>query len=148
MPDAVWRRFLDDTEQAIRASAPRELSAYERLARARRAPVDAVGAVGELWQAEEPRRRSAWRHLDRRARYRQAGRVLCAIAAVVLAVAALSRLPPAQGARADERGEDTPRRSGVVLPDGVPVDTVVSSAESRPFDGAPPVLGSVDHSPW
>ena len=32
IPDTVWRKFLNDTEQAIRASAPEELSARERAA--------------------------------------------------------------------------------------------------------------------
>lgn len=155
--DAMWCRFLNDTEQAIRASAPRELSAHERMAGMGRDPSHVDGAVmppqwrrrtrangpagpthstvGELWQAEDSSRRTAWRYLDSRAKCRRTARVLCAIVAVVLAVAALSRLPPAPDSLPDRRGEDASRRSGVVLPDGVSVETALPSEDSLSFRG-------------
>lgn len=162
VPEEVWQKFLADSEDAIRGSAPREPAARERVpggwpgplpdagvrreaagpygdhgrdpygdraygpyedrvngpygdgaygpygnrgrdanggrwhgwyggqAHAVTGPGDPVGAVGELWEPEEPRRGPGWRALDRRARLRLVGRVAGAAAAAALAVAAWS----------------------------------------------------------
>ncbi|MFJ9119183.1 hypothetical protein ACIRJO_26970 [Streptomyces sp. NPDC102394] len=108
MPDAVWRKFLDDTEEDIRASAPLELSARERAAKRLPGPVDEepvrhdrkenasdkpgparLEEVGEVWTEEEQWPGLSWRDMDGPARRRRAGRTLAAIAAVVMAAGAL-----------------------------------------------------------
>lgn len=116
IPEAVWRRFLEDTESAIRISAPREPSAWERAAWLRTDPPDASvpgrptgydspsvtpkerraerpGAIGEVWELEELGSAPEWQDMDSRARLRHVGRVLAAVAAVVAAVVALSCQP-------------------------------------------------------
>ena len=72
--DDVWQRFLSDSEQAIRHSAPREPSAEERAAPpgTRHTGIKAVTPattehlrmVGEPWQSQDPPGRPAWRELD------------------------------------------------------------------------------------
>ncbi|MDX3757978.1 hypothetical protein [Streptomyces sp. AK02-04a] len=146
--DTVWRRFLGDTEQAIRASAPREPSARERAAGSRPDPADSHGlrqerredapaeprsasfdAVGEVWQPEERRPAPAWRDMDGPTRWRRVGHVLATVAAVLVAAGALSQA----SSRSDTPG-GTPRvttsqRSDEVLPDGV---LTATAPPSRP----------------
>lgn len=96
VPDEVWQKFLTDSESAIRRSAPKEPSALERTALARRELSDADGAavaVGELWQPEDRWGGPAWRDMDRRARRRRVGRAVGTLAALALLFGALSLLP-------------------------------------------------------
>ncbi|MFI1375646.1 hypothetical protein ACH4UY_26960 [Streptomyces longwoodensis] len=71
VPEAEWGKFLRDTEEAIRRSAPREPSARERASGA-----DVADAVGEVWCPEEPPAAPAWRQLDPAARVRRLARFL------------------------------------------------------------------------
>ncbi|MEU0224304.1 hypothetical protein ABZ177_08130 [Streptomyces sp. NPDC006284] len=102
VPEDVWRRFLQDDERAIRASAPREPSARERLpdgggpdAGPWAGPASA--GVGEPWHPEDPWARPAWRELDTRARLRRTGRVIGTAAALALALTAWSQLSAGGG---------------------------------------------------
>ena len=143
-PDAVWRKFHGDNEQAIRASAPREPSAQERSAGARN---DSAGtessrrqwrtdpahsrpmdAVGEVWEAEDRWPGAAWRDMDTPARRRHVGRILAAIAAAALVVGALSLWPSERGVSDGAPDEITSQQSESVLPDGVPTWTGLPSA--------------------
>ncbi|WP_406164645.1 hypothetical protein [Streptomyces sp. NBC_00996] len=153
VPDAVWRKFLDDTEHAIRTSAPRELSARERAREVRHVTADTEGpgqerrretdergsgpmdAVGEMWELED-RWPPAWRDMDSRARRRRAGRALGTVAAVIVAVGALSHLPTGSGAPDGTPGDSTSQQSEDVLPDGVPTATDLPSAPA--YAGSPP----------
>ncbi|MFF7639872.1 hypothetical protein [Streptomyces canus] len=111
IPDAVWQRFLEDTERAIHESAPKEPSARERVARAGIQPLDAwrraeedgyvrgrtdedrVEPVGELWQPDDSWIGPAWRDMDPRTRRRRIVRVLGAVVAVVVVLVAMSTAP-------------------------------------------------------
>ncbi|MEV4042527.1 hypothetical protein RKD32_005021 [Streptomyces sp. SAI-195] len=115
VPEDVWRLFLEDDERAIRASAPREPSARDRVPgwRPQEPPAGHTdhpghdhpghtdrpdhphrtrGTVGEAWRREETWSAPAWRELDGRARLRRTGRVLGTAAAVALALTAWSQL--------------------------------------------------------
>ncbi|MBD0422424.1 hypothetical protein H0H10_25250 [Streptomyces sp. TRM S81-3] len=107
VPEAVWQKFLADSECAIRASAPREPAARERTPDWRPEPPVTGGteAVGELWQAEDVWTGPAWRDLDGRARLRRVGRVIGTAAAVTLALTAWSRLSTDSVVPADGPGE-------------------------------------------
>ncbi|MEU9154967.1 hypothetical protein AB0D59_31520 [Streptomyces sp. NPDC048417] len=141
VPDAVRRRFLDDTEQAIRASAPREPSAQERAAGVRSRPTGRTAArrcrraterdsgpnrmgdpVGDLWDPEDPWTATAWRDLDGRGRRRRAGRVLAVVAAIA-AVGALAHVPTRSAFPDGRPDEGITQQSEDVLPDGVPTAT-------------------------
>lgn len=83
VPSAVWTRFAEDNEEAIRLSAPRELSALERSARLPDrggddhscAPADgSVQWVGEGYDA--PHGQQAWRDMSERERWRYLAQVL------------------------------------------------------------------------
>ncbi|MFK0114300.1 hypothetical protein [Streptomyces sp. NPDC090994] len=115
-PDEVWQKFLMDSEDAIRASAPREPSARDRTPGWLPAPVAAepAEAVGELWQPDDPEPEPAWRDLDGRARFRRAARVLATAAAVVLALTVWSQL------------------TGSETPSGGPGDSLVERVEEAP----------------
>ncbi|MEU3510739.1 hypothetical protein ABZ733_23145 [Streptomyces longwoodensis] len=106
VPEAEWGKFLRDTEEAIRRSAPREPSARERASGAgvdhvgvdhvgvdhvgvNGAGVNGVGgddaggddagvndAVGEVWCPGESPAAPAWRQLDPAARVRRLARFL------------------------------------------------------------------------
>lgn len=155
-PEAVWRKFLEDTEHAIRASAPRELAARERATAARRDPEDSEGAeqkrrgeretdgrgpglrdaVGEVWEPEDPWPGPPWRDMDSRARRRRVGRVLGTVAAVLVAVGALSHVPARSGVPDGTPGGGTSEQSEDVLPDGVPTATGLPTAPA--LAGTPP----------
>ncbi|MGZ3101408.1 hypothetical protein [Streptomyces sp. H62] len=118
VPEDVWRRFLQDDERAIRASAPREPSARERLPDGGgpdggpwAGPASA--GVGEPWHPEDPWARPAWRELDTRARLRRTGRVIGTAAALALALTAWSQLSAGGG-----------------TPGGGPADTIGRRPES------------------
>ncbi|MBC9729436.1 hypothetical protein [Streptomyces sp. TRM68367] len=148
VPEEVWHRFLADSERAIRASAaPREPAARER-ARGRhprprdmrrwiRRSDDETDAVGELWQREEPPAGPKWRDLDRRARFRRAGRVAGTAAAVALAMAAWSQLSTGAGTPAGGPG-GTSEQKLEVAPDGLSAVTPRPPGErsARPSSSA------------
>ncbi|MFV0133647.1 hypothetical protein ACLGIH_10480 [Streptomyces sp. HMX87] len=154
VPDDVWLKFLTDSERAIRASAPREPAARERLAdgepepavrpkrpghpehpgrpgRPREEREEAVGdghggatPVGELWQPEDPWTGPSWRELDGRARFRRVGRVVATAAAVALALTAWSQL---------STGTGTP----AVVPEGTTVERVEEAPAGVPTAASP-----------
>jgi deazaflavin-dependent oxidoreductase (nitroreductase family) len=153
--DTVWRRFLGDTEQAIRASAPRELSAWERAAGSRPDPVDSHGvqkepqggapveprpasfdAVGEVWQPDEQRPGPAWRDLDGPARWRRVGRTLATVAALLVAAGALSHASSRPDVPDGTPTGATSQQSEEVLPDGAPTATAPPPAPA--YAGTPP----------
>nr|WSZ18840.1 hypothetical protein OH837_38660 [Streptomyces canus] len=121
--EEVWLKFLTDNEQAIRASAPREVSAQERTTarqshhfdtdRTRgpgphplKAPAEALtGIVGDPWQPDDPW--PTWRDLDGPARLRRVGRVIATAAAITLALGAWSMLSTSAGMPGDEPGSAT-----------------------------------------
>ncbi|MEU3985965.1 hypothetical protein AB0F77_38910 [Streptomyces sp. NPDC026672] len=137
VPDAVWRRFLDDNEQAIRASAAREPSAQERAEGVRPGPTNGTDVwhgtaehgpapsrmgdvVGDLWDPEAPWTASGWRDLNGPGKRRRAGRVLAAVAAVIVAVGALDRVATRPVLPDGTPDEGTAQQAGDILPDGVP----------------------------
>lgn len=145
IPEEVWRKFLADSEPAIRASAPREPSARERAPgrpspppvtdettpRARRPYVpaahDETDAVGELWQPEDAWTGPKWREPDGRGRLRRVGRALGTAAAITLALAAWAHLPTGTGG-----AHQAPDETSVGQPEG-------TSWADRPEDqGSPP----------
>ncbi|MEV6940791.1 hypothetical protein AB0N07_01965 [Streptomyces sp. NPDC051172] len=155
VPDAIWRKFLDDTEQAIRASTPRELSAQERAAEVRPDPAHPQGkrrqirrgvfsetgpgsldAVGEVWEPEEVWTRPAWRDMDGPARRRRVGRVFHAVAAALLTAGLLCRASNDPGDPDGTPGEAASQQSEPLLPDGVPTETGLPSAPA--YTGTPP----------
>ncbi|MFJ6072329.1 hypothetical protein ACIQFU_16025 [Streptomyces sp. NPDC093065] len=123
VPEHVWRLFLEDDERAIRASAPREPSARDRLSgRGPELPagrpvgsVRPAETVGEAWRPEDTWAGPAWRELDGRARARRIGRVLGTAAAVAVALTAWSQLS-----------------GGPVAPGGGPAETIGQRLEESP----------------
>lgn len=128
IPEEVWWLFLADSERAIRASAPRELSAQERVPgwhpkpnrerterQSRRSHAhpthDGTEAVGELWQPEDPWAGPAWRDLDGRARLRRVGRVIGTAVAIALALGAWSQLSTGTGIPTDDPSGTTLQQS-------------------------------------
>ncbi|AOW89075.1 MULTISPECIES: hypothetical protein [Streptomyces] len=159
VPDHVWRMFLEDSEGAIRASAPREPSARERRPgwqpaqppRPPRPPAEPAGAVGEMWRAEDPWPGPAWRELDGRARLRRAGRVLGAAAALALALTAWSQLSAEEVAPGGEPAATIGQR----LEESPPVPTLASLAPEEPgtatpavFEPGPSAVPRMSASPW
>lgn len=101
VPDEVWRRFAEDSEGAIRRSAPREPSARERAAGLRvtgesdaghRAAGEPVRWVGESYDAPQGRRRT-WRELSGWARLRYVGQVIVTAAVLTVLLLTVSRRP-------------------------------------------------------
>ncbi|GHE46540.1 hypothetical protein QWL27_30655 [Streptomyces thermocarboxydus] len=155
LPDDVWQRFLMDSEQAIRTSAPWEPSAVQRAAgrspqppQPPRAPEpaqrpsppprhDTPDPVGDLWQPDDPWEGPAWRDLDARARLRRIGRVVGTAAAIALALGAWSQLSTGAGAPAEGPGDTVLQQSEeapVTLPPGASVPaglTTPSATEIR-----------------
>lgn len=155
VPDTVWLKFLGDTEQAIRVSAPREPSARERAGGAGPGSTGAqhvrhpgghasgepgADAVGELWEPEDAWSGQAWRDLDGPARRRRVGRALVAVVAVLVAVGTLSYGSSRSGAPDGRPGSATSQQSEEVLPDGVPTQTGQPSAPA--YAGTPPPMPS------
>lgn len=134
VPDTVWQRFLDDSERAIRRSAPREPSARERAAAA-----PEPDAVGELWQPPELSYGPAWRDLDGPARRRRVGRVLGTIAGAALALSALSLLPAGSGGAPAGPDDATSQRSEDI-PEPLP------TATASPAVATPPGPTPTEHS--
>ncbi|MFJ9543796.1 hypothetical protein ACIRPX_42210 [Streptomyces sp. NPDC101225] len=154
VPDTVWRKFLEDTEQAIQASATRELSARERAAGVRPDPAgpqgpgqrkrtgapaeDSLDAVGEVWEPEDVWPGPPWREMDGPARCRRVGRILSAIAAVLVAVGALSYASSRSGVPGGTPGDTASQQSEPLLPNGVPTETGLPSAPA--YAGTPPPM--------
>ncbi|MFF7796726.1 hypothetical protein [Streptomyces olivaceus] len=94
IPAFEWQKFLTDSEEAIRATAPVEATARERTARPLEETHTGERPVGELWQndtsAEPP-----WRQLDTHGKLRRTGRVIAAAATLVLLLTLFSCLPDA-----------------------------------------------------
>ncbi|MEV6958028.1 hypothetical protein AB0M97_02255 [Streptomyces sp. NPDC051207] len=139
VPDEVWHKFLTDSENAIRESAPREPSARERTAPKRPEGLErpdaktptgvdvTVGAVGELWQPEDRWGGPAWRDMDSRARRRRVGRAVGTVAALALLFGALSLLPASSpnpyqdpggtvSQQSERAPEDLPAATATTLP--------------------------------
>ncbi|MFJ8749311.1 hypothetical protein ACIREO_08255 [Streptomyces sp. NPDC102441] len=100
MPDEVWRKFAEDTEGAIRGSAPREPSARERgsgirvtgeYGAGRGAADEPVRWVGECYDAPQGRR--TWRELSGWARLRYVGQVIVTAAVLTVLLLTVSRRP-------------------------------------------------------
>lgn len=141
LPDDVWQRFLMDSEQAIRTSAPREPSARQRAAGrspeqpgpprpSRMSRPDPPDAVGDLWRPDDPWEGPAWRDLDARARLRRIGRVVGTAAAIALALGAWSQLSTGAGAPAEGPGDTVLQQSEeapVTLPPGASVPAGLST---------------------
>lgn len=156
VPEDVWRRFLEDDERAIRATAPREPAARDRIPGLPPAPPATrpgpaaeplavrpgpfAGTVGEPWRPEDPRRAPAWRELDRPARLRRAGRVVGTAAVLALALTAWSQLATGPASPGREPAETIGRRldDSPVLPTlASPVPTASGTASAAAFDSAP-----------
>lgn len=153
VPEDVWRLFLEDDERAIRASAPREPSARDRVPgwRPQEPPAGHTdhpghdhpghtdrpdhphrtrGTVGEAWRREETWSGPAWRELDGRARLRRTGRVLGTAAAVALALTAWSQLS-----------------TGPATPGSGPAETIGQRLEESPALPTPAAPAPASHSP-
>lgn len=149
VPEDVWRRFLEDDERAIRASALREPAARERTPGWRPAPPPA--AVGELWRPEDPWPGPAWRELDRRARVRRVCRVLGTAAAVALALTAWSQLSTGPGTPGGEPADTIGRRleESPVLPSAAtPVPTASASTGPAVFEPDPSAVPRASLTSW
>ncbi|CAL9592858.1 hypothetical protein [Streptomyces sp. enrichment culture] len=171
VPEHVWRMFLEDSEHAIRASAPREPSARDRTPgwQPPRPPADptntagtahtkdaastahTASTVGEAWRPDDPWPGPAWRELDRRARFRRAGRLLGAAAALALGLTAWSQLSAEEVAPDGEPATTIGQR----LEESPPVPSLASpaTAESAPatpavFEPAPSAIPRMSASPW
>ncbi|MET8893778.1 hypothetical protein [Streptomyces albogriseolus] len=145
LPEDVWQRFLMDSEQAIRTSAPKEPSALQRAAgrspRPPRSPRparpshpprhDTPDAVGDLWQPDDPWEGPAWRDLDGRARLHRTGRVVGTAAAIALALGAWSQLSTGAGAPAEGPG-DTVLQQSEEAPVTLPSRTSVPAGFTTP----------------
>ncbi|WP_285574477.1 hypothetical protein [Streptomyces sp. RTGN2] len=102
-PRAVWKRFAEDNEEAIRLSAPREPSAFERSTRPSDCVESGEGAalasgpaqwVGENYDATQGQQ--AWRDMSGRDRWRylaEALVVMIVMTAVLLVVSRASPVP-------------------------------------------------------
>ncbi|MEU1045568.1 hypothetical protein ABZ400_10470 [Streptomyces sp. NPDC005897] len=165
VPEDVWRLFLEDDERAIRASAPREPSARDRVPgwRPEEPPAGhpghtdrTRGTVGEAWRREETWTGPAWRELDGRARLRRTGRVLGTAAAVALALTAWSQLstgPATPGSGPAEtigqRLEESPALPTPASPAPVSLPPTESAAASPAvFEPAPSAIPRASASAW
>ncbi|MFC8868633.1 hypothetical protein ACFUAC_13385 [Streptomyces sp. NPDC057148] len=146
----VWRKFLEDDERAIRASAFREPAARERTPGWR--PVPPPAAVGELWRPEDPWPGPGWRELDGRARVRRIGRVLGTAAAVALALTAWSQLSTGPGTPPGGEPADTIGRrleESPVLPSAAtPAPTASAATNPAVFEPDPSAVPRASLSPW
>ncbi|MFI8092224.1 hypothetical protein ACIF9R_28530 [Streptomyces sp. NPDC086080] len=141
VPEAVWQRFLSDTEHAIRATAPKEPSARQRTAGpqsscrtgAARVDAGATASVGDLWRPDDPWEGPSWRDLDRRARLRRVGRVVGTATAIALALGAWSQLSAGAGTPVEGPGGDGVLQQSEVAPVDLP-----TSATSEPLGFASP----------
>ncbi|MEU5820493.1 hypothetical protein [Streptomyces sp. NPDC047803] len=99
-PDETWRKFLQDNEDAIRRTAPREPSARERAEGTGQSETNAPSAdrsrgfepVGETW-VPEPADSVPWRDLDAPGRMRRAASAAGVLAVLVAFLVTVCRLP-------------------------------------------------------
>ncbi|WP_330452955.1 MULTISPECIES: hypothetical protein [unclassified Streptomyces] len=99
-PDETWHKFLQDNEDAIRRTAPREPSAWERAEGTCLPETNAPSAdhpsgfeaVGETWALEsaDP---VPWRDLDAPGRMRRAASAAGVLAVLVAFLVTVCRLP-------------------------------------------------------
>ncbi|MFE2278226.1 hypothetical protein ACFXAE_13445 [Streptomyces sp. NPDC059454] len=140
LPEDVWQRFLTDDERAIRATAPKELSALQRTRPRTGGGVpreDAgVEAVGDLWHPDDPWEGPSWRELDRRARLRRVGRVVGTAAAIALALGAWSQLSTGAGTPHEGPG-DTVLQQSEEAPAELPTATSLPPELTSPPPSAP-----------
>ncbi|MFJ8953130.1 hypothetical protein ACIRO1_23730 [Streptomyces sp. NPDC102381] len=121
IPDEEWRKFLTDSEHAIRRTAPREPSAHERAASspAHEEP------VGELWtpKGHDPVRR--WHDLSRRERSRRCARLVGAVTTLIVFLVVAGR---------DQEGGPLPddRPGGVMLQESGASPGVTPTAAATP----------------
>ncbi|MFD3731946.1 hypothetical protein [Streptomyces sp. NPDC058632] len=140
VPDEVWQRFLTDNERAIRATAPVEPSALQRVSGWQPRPArghaegpgaGSTGAVGDLWHPDDPWEGPSWRDLDGRARARRVCRVIGTAAAIALALGAWSQLSTGAGAP-DQGPGDTVLQQSEDVPAELPTATSVPSGPASP----------------
>ncbi|MEH0550874.1 hypothetical protein [Streptomyces sp. B21-101] len=110
-PESIWLKFLNDSEEAIRRSAPREPSAQERLLLCAGPPVRQADSVGDVWQPDYDRPEPAWQHLSARERVRRVLRTLGAVAAVVALLGIFSWLPRGTPGLSEEQNTPTAGQS-------------------------------------
>ncbi|WP_395573282.1 hypothetical protein [Streptomyces sp. BK79] len=165
VPEYVWRKFLEDDERAIRASAPREPAALDRTPGWRPGPPDGTATppagrvpsgrsrdpVGELWHPEDPASDRAWRDLDGRARLRRIGRVVGTAAAVALALTAWSQLSAGSGTPGGGPAETIGQRleESPLLPTAASLaPTASGSASPAAFAPTPSTVPRASLAPW
>ncbi|AVV45114.1 hypothetical protein C6376_30695 [Streptomyces sp. P3] len=110
-PESIWLKFLNDSEEAIRRSAPREPSAQERLFLRGSAPVRQADSVGALWQPDDDWPGPAWQDLSTRERVRRGLRALGAVVAVVALLGIFSWLPRGAPGLSEEQNTPTAGQS-------------------------------------
>ncbi|GGR92557.1 membrane protein [Streptomyces humidus] len=110
-PESIWLKFLNDNEEAIRRSAPREPSALERLFPRDSAPVREADCVGDVWQPDDDWPGPAWQDLSIRERVRRGLRALGAVAAVVALLGIFSCLPRGAPGLSEEQNTPTAGQS-------------------------------------
>lgn len=110
VPASEWRKFLTDSEKAIRGSAPVEPTARERIAARPREPGAGQSPVGELW-SDDTKTAPQWRSLDTRSRLRRVGRIVTAGAALALLLALFSCLPRTPPGLPTHTHDTTPRQN-------------------------------------
>ncbi|WP_416986050.1 hypothetical protein [Streptomyces sp. T028] len=127
IPEGVWLKFLTDSEEAIRRSAPREPSARERAAHRDGTLLPETDSIGDIWLPDDPWPGPSWRHLDAWARTRRVLRILGAVAALVALLGLFSWLPAeapgASGGRnrptagqSESASDDPPTADGPATP--------------------------------
>ncbi|MEU0112620.1 hypothetical protein ABZ137_02560 [Streptomyces bobili] len=114
-PESIWLKFLNDSEEAIRRSAPREASAQARMFLRGSAPVRQTDLVGDVWEPEDDWPEPAWRDLSTRDRIRKVLRALAAVAAVVALLGLFSWLPRAAPELSEEQRIPTAGQSESVF---------------------------------
>ncbi|MGQ4328756.1 MULTISPECIES: hypothetical protein [Streptomyces] len=110
-PESTWLKFLNDSEEAIRRSAPQEPSAQERLLLRASPPVRQADSVGDVWQPDDDRPEPAWQHLSTRERVRRVLRALGAVAAIVALLGIFSWLPRGAPGLSEEQNTPTAGQS-------------------------------------
>jgi hypothetical protein len=131
IPESTWEKFLTDSEEAILASAPKELSARERAASSADGHEAEAGDVGDLWRRDDAWADPPWRHLDTPERLRRAGRALGAVAALVLLLGLFSCLSEAPPGLSGEPEDTAPQRSSSTATDSpTAVETFLRRTDS------------------
>jgi hypothetical protein len=108
VPNAVWRRFAEDSEEAIRLSAPREPSARERAIPppdGTSVPAEAPPAdwVGESYDASP--KQPGWRDMSERERLLHLARMLLVVVVMTVVLMTVSRGTPVPDGVDDSPGD-------------------------------------------